>query len=825
MRFFTYLIKLFFKLGLLGAVIGASALIGAWFYYTPQLPDVQTLREVQFQTPLRVYSADDKLIAEFGEKRRTPVKYADVPERYQQALLAAEDSRFFEHFGIDIKGLARAAFQLASTGRIRSGGSTITMQVAKNFFLTRQRTFERKFMEILLAIRIEQELSKQEILELYVNKIYLGHRSYGIQAAANVYYGTTIDQLSLAQLAMVAGLPKAPSAYNPITNPSRALERRNWILQRMHKLAYIEDQAYETAIQAPVTARYHGADIELQAPYIAEMVRKKLFADYGEKLYTEGYRVYTTLDSTLQNTAVSALQSGLLNYSQRHGYRGPEKQLELSAMGDEDAFNQLRKIVSYGEIEPALVLSVEGKQAELLRKNGERTSLDWEGMRWARPYKSVNWLGKLPKTAADVLKAGDIVRIRPRPQSEKDTPAKDQQTAEGEVTPVTQRWLLTQLPKVQGSFIALDPQNGAILALQGGFNFHHNKFNRSVQANRQLGSNIKPFIYTAALSSGYTPATLINDAPVVFHDKNLESSWRPQNYSKKFYGPTRLREALFRSRNLVSIRILQSIGIKTAHDYLTRFGFDQSKLPNNLSLSLGTADVTPLEVVTGYASFANGGFRVQSHFIKRIDDAYGKTLVQPLIPTVCEDCAYLPADADPATLASIPEGQQITPLPLAERILDKQVSYLIYNIMQDVIKNGTGRRAKALKRDDLAGKTGTTNDQKDAWFSGFNRDMVATAWVGFDTPKTLGRNEFGSTAALPIWIDFMRVALADKAEHGPTPPDGIVSVRIDPKTGLLAYPGQTNAMFEVFRKDKAPKRRASAPGAQGTGSNATEDIF
>lgn len=823
MRFFTYLMKLFFKLGLLGAIVGASALVAAWFYYTPQLPDVQSLREVKFQTPLRVYSADEKLIAEFGEKRRTPVKYDEIPERYQQALLAAEDSRFFSHFGIDIKGLARAAFQLASTGRIRSGGSTITMQVAKNFFLTRERTFTRKFMEILLALRIEQELSKEEIMELYVNKIYLGHRSYGIQAAANVYYGTTIDNLSLAQLAMIAGLPKAPSAYNPITNPDRALERRNWILGRMHQLAYIDDQSYETAIAAPVTARYHGADIELQAPYIAEMVRKELFEVYGEELYTEGYRVYTTLDSTLQNTATEALQNGLLRYSQRHGYRGPEKQLELQAIGEEEAFKQLRKIISYGDIEPVLVLSTEEQQATVLRKNGERTTLDWESMSWARPYKNVNWIGKKPKTAADVLKVGDIVRIRPRALDKQEKPAKTEEGAEQSAP--EQKWLLTQLPKVQGSFIAMNPQNGSILALQGGFNFHHNKFNRATQANRQLGSNVKPFIYTAALSNGYTPATLINDAPVVFHDKNLESSWRPQNYSKKFYGPTRLREALYRSRNLVSIRILQGIGIKTGVEALTRFGFDPEKLPANLSLSLGTADVTPLEVVTGYATFANGGFRVKPNFIARIDDAYGQTITLARPDTVCEDCTYLPEDADPATLASVPEGSQITPLPVAERILDKQVSYLIYNIMQDVIKSGTGRRAKALKRTDLAGKTGTTNDQKDAWFSGFNRDMVATAWIGFDQPKTLGRNEFGSTAALPIWIDFMKVALADKPENGPTPPDGIVSVRIDPKSGLLAYPGQDNAMFEVFRKQNAPKQRATTPGSQGAGSNATEEIF
>ncbi|WP_315853556.1 penicillin-binding protein 1A [Marinobacterium arenosum] len=779
---------------------------------------METLRDVQFQTPLRVYSADQKLIAEFGEKRRTPISVDQIPEQYVQALLAAEDSRFYKHVGIDIKGLLRAAVQLATTGHIQSGGSTITMQVAKNFFLTRERTFKRKFMEILLALRIEQELSKDEILELYVNKIYLGHRAYGIQAAATVYYGTTIDQLSLAQLAMIAGLPKAPSAYNPITNPERALERRNWILQRMHALAYIDDESYEIARQSPVTARYHGSDIELQAPYIAEMVRAELYAQYGDNLYTDGYRVYTTLDSRMQNAAYTALQNGLLAYTERHGYRGPEKQLQLASIGQEKAFAELQKFASYGDVEPALVLSVAERSAELVRKSGERVSLDWDALSWARKYLSVNGMGPRPKTAADVLTAGDIVRIRPRqPDQKQDQPAQTAATATD--------WQLTQLPQVQGAFVALDPKNGAIRALLGGFNFHHNKFNRAVQANRQPGSNFKPFIYTAALNQGYTPATLINDAPVVFHDDKLEASWRPQNYSKKFFGPTRLREALYRSRNMVSIRILQGVGINNARSFLTKFGFDAERLPSNLSLSLGSADVTPLEIATGYAVFANGGFKVNPHFISRVEDAYGKLITASKPATVCEDCVYLGEQADGATPA-VADGQQVSPYPLAERILDKQVGYLIYNIMQDVIKRGTGRRAKVLKRNDLAGKTGTTNDQKDAWFSGFNGDLVATTWVGFDQPQTLGRSEYGSRAALPIWVDFMRVALDGAPENAPVPPDGIVTVKIDPKTGLLAYPGQEDAIFEVFREDNAPTRVASTPGAPGsTAGGVTEELF
>ncbi|MEH6576015.1 MAG: penicillin-binding protein 1A [Amphritea sp.] len=834
MKLLTSIFKLGIKLTILGCILGGIALASAYYYYAPQLPDVQTLKEVHLQTPLRIYSEDKKLLSEFGEKRRTPIQFTQVPQTFIHALLSAEDRNFFSHPGIDIKGLARAVFQLASTGHIQSGGSTITMQVAKNFFLSRERSFVRKFNEILLSLRIEQELSKEEIFELYINKIYLGHRSYGIQAAANIYYGKNIDQLSLAQYAMIAGLPKAPSAYNPITNPTRALERRNWILRRMHSLSFIDDQAYETARTAPVTAEYHSTQIDLYAPYVAEMVRNELYNYFGDALYTDGLNVFTTLNSNMQQAANTAVASGLLAYTERHGYHGAEAHIDDL----ETAADFLKKQPTYGPLEPAIVTQVEDKQISILLKKGTSATLNWDNLNWARAYKGPNRLGSKPKAAKDILSQGDLIRVRQLDD---------------------QSWRLSQIPRVQGALTALSPRDGAIKALVGGFNFNHNKFNRATQAKRQPGSNLKPFIYASALEQGFTPATLINDAPVVFHDNNLESNWRPENYSKKFYGPTRLREALYKSRNLVSIRILRSIGIDTATEFLTRFGFDKDRLPNNLSLSLGSADITPLELVTGYAGLANQGFKIEPYFISRIEDTEGNILFSALPDTVCVDCQYLPSkqqatskltDILPltnntddtedsidetanettvtATIEQPPviEGQQITSLPVASQIMEPHTAHMIYNIMQDVITRGTGRRALALKRSDIAGKTGTTNDQKDAWFSGFNRDVVATTWVGFDQPSTLGRSEFGGTAALPIWIDFMNVALQDSLDRPPAQPDGMVSVRIDPKTGLLAYPGQENAIFEIFPEDIAPTETALNPLQQNTSdSSPTENLF
>ena len=830
------LLKIGLALSLAGFIIGCAALGAAYYHYAPKLPDVQTLKDVKLQTPLRIYSADNKLIAEFGEKRRTPISFDHVPDTFIKALLAAEDRNFFNHFGIDIKGLARAAYQLASSGRIKSGGSTITMQVAKNYFLTRERSFVRKFNEILLSLRIEQELSKEEIFELYINKIYLGHRSYGIQAAANIYYGKNIDQLTLAQYAMIAGLPKAPSAYNPITNPSRALERRNWILGRMHSLSFIDDQAYEEARNAPVTAEYHSTKIELYAPYVAEMVRNRLYEHFADALYTDGLNVYTTLNSNMQTAANAALEKGLLAYTERHGYFGAEATVE--DLSDDSLKAFFKKQTTYGSLLPAVITAVDETTATAVIKSGETITLNWDEISWAREYQGPNRMGPKPKVAGDVLAVGDLVRVT------KSVITPDEGSSENQEPQTV--WHLTQIPRVQGALVSLSPKDGALNALVGGFNFVHNKFNRATQALRQPGSNFKPFIYASALEQGFTPATMINDAPVVLNDNDLEASWRPENYSKKFYGPTRLREALYKSRNLVSIRILRSIGIDTATNYLTDFGFDKARIPQNLSLSLGSADVTPMELVTGYAGLANQGYKVEPYFINQIKNAAGKVLYQAQPVTVCSDCEYsAPATGIPGVIEDIElstvqdapaiatneqdklqlSGSKVTQLPVATQIMQPEAAYMIYNIMQDVITRGTGRRALSLKRTDLAGKTGTTNDQKDAWFSGFNKDVVATAWVGFDQPSTLGRREFGGSAALPIWIDFMETALAESSDEPFEKPDGIVSRRIDPKSGLLAYPGQENAVFEVFPADKIPTEVAAGPQQAGGAESQADDIF
>ncbi|MGD9860725.1 MAG: penicillin-binding protein 1A [Marinobacterium sp.] len=814
MRILSRLFKWILTLSLIGVFLGAATLAGVYYYFSPQLPDVQTLRDVKFQTPLRIFSADDKLIAEFGEKKRVPVSYEQIPTDFVHALQAAEDARFFEHFGIDIKGLSRAAFQLASTGSIQSGGSTITMQVAKNFFLTREQTFKRKFIEILLALQIETKLSKQEIMELYVNQIYLGHRAYGIEAAANTYYGSSIDQLNLAQLAMIAGLPKAPSAFNPITNSTRATTRRDWILGRMLELGYIDSTRHAEAIAFVDNARYHRSDIELDAPYIAEMVRQQLFERYGEALYTDGYRVWTTVYSHQQQEAIDALRRGLLAYTDRHGYHGAEASLDLDSLSSEtDQLNQLRQYPAFAGLEPALVKSVTDNSAQLLLGSGEPAELKWDGIKWARPFRSVHWTGPAPKKATDVLSAGDIIRVMP--------------DADGTLR-------LTQMPQVQGALVALNPQDGAIRSLVGGFSFYHNKFNRATQAYRQPGSSIKPFLYTAALENGFTPASIINDAPIVFHDVSLEGNWRPENDNGEFNGPMRLREALYRSRNLVSIRIMRALGIEQAREYMLRFGFEPDKLPANLSLSLGSASATPLQIARGYAAIANGGYLVEPYLIDRIENAEGEVLVQANPVTVCHNCDAPNIEATTATAvltdtsepmpAAASQGPTNAPTPVAPRVISERNAFLIYDVMRDVITRGTGTRARVLERSDLAGKTGTTNEQKDTWFSGFSPDLVTTVWVGFDQPSPLGRGEYGSSTALPIWIDYMEEALAGLPDRPPAAPEGVVRIAIDPASGLRAWPGQDNAIGEYFRTEDVPSETARSPEQQMQ-APPTEAIF
>ena len=786
-------------------ISGAIFLVASFFLYlTPTLPDAAQLKHTQLQTPLRIYSQDRKSIAEFGEKRRKPINIDDAPDNFVNAFIAAEDNRFFEHGGIDIKGLARATTQLISTGRIQSGGSTITMQVAKNFFLSREKTFIRKFNEIFLAIQIEQTLSKEEILELYLNKIYLGNRAYGVHAAAQVYYGKSIQDLSLAQMAMIAGLPKAPSRYNPLANASRAKTRRNWILDRMLDLEMIDSLQHSKAKNAPITASYHGGSSELYAPYVAEMARQEVINRYGSDAYTSGMRVYLTIDSKLQEAASRAVKKGLEDYDRRHGYRGPITSVDPST---EDPISELRTIKTPTGHQAALVTEVTDELATIKLKDGEIKQLRLDQATWARSYESVDRKGPKIKSLNDIVQVGDIIQVQISTELNKE----NQENVE-----VVH---LSQLPEVQGSLISIAPENGAIKALVGGYDFSTSHYNRATQAKRQPGSNFKAFVYLAALENGTTAASLINDAPIVFEDTNLEAAWRPENSSGKFYGPTRIRKALYNSRNLVSIRLLKETGVRKTLNTIEKFGFNKEDLPRDLSLALGSAGLTPLSIAKGYAMIANGGFAIDTHLISHIEDSEGNIIYEKKAPIVCyENCKSNGVDS--------PEKD----VQFAPRIADQRDIYILHSMLKDVIKKGTGRKALKLKRNDLAGKTGTTNDQKDAWFSGFNTKLETTVWVGFDKPQTLGRREYGSRAALPIWNDFMSVALAGTPNANLSQPDGLVTVRINKETGELALPGTDNAMFEIFRKEHAPKRQQSlTPAFKQQDSHSTEiapeDIF
>ncbi len=795
---------------------GIIVLAATYFYVAPDLPDIETLKDVKLKLPLRVYARDGALIAEFGEERRTPIRYSNVPDLMIKAFLAAEDDRFFSHPGVDYQGLIRAAVHLIMTGQKGQGGSTITMQVARNFFLSREKTYLRKINEIFLSLKIERELSKAEILELYLNVIYLGHRSYGVQAAAQVYYGKNVHELSLAEIAMIAGLPKAPSTYNPIVNPQRALSRRDYVLGRMRSLDFISEQDYQAAKASSVTASLHGVRVQVEAPYVAEMVRAEMVKRYGKEVYTMGYRVYSSIDSQAQIAANDALRKALVNYDRRHGYRGAEQNfVDAVELGTEQLEQVLDDIPTVGGLVPAIVEVVEDKQVQVYLSGGQQVILDWAALEWARPYINENQRGPALKLAADILKRGDLVRVQ---QYEQD------------------KWRLAQVPNVSGALVALSSKDGGILSLAGGFDYFHSKFNRVVQARRQPGSSMKPFIYAAALAKDFTPASIINDAPVVFDDPALESAWRPENYSGKFYGPTRLREALVHSRNLVSIRLLAEMGIGYASRYLRRFGITNDMIQKDLSMALGSGSITPLQLASAFAVISNGGFRVEPYIIKLIEDDDGEVLFESNPAIACLECEGQKPEAQQVTeptqlqkdLVDVEGSGEKTeteaeteieekPLILAERTLTPQNAYLIHSIMRDVIRRGTGRGALKLGRTDLAGKTGTTNDQRDAWFSGFNSDIVATAWVGFDRVQPLGNRETGGHAALPMWVDFMRVVLQDIAEKSLKQPDGLVTVRIDPQTGLLANAGTGNAIFETFPADKVPDRSAESIQQAGDG--------
>lgn len=809
-------LRIIVYLGLLGLFSGLTLSAAVVLYLQPRLPNIDQINDIRLQVPLRVYSADKLLLGEFGEKKRTPLNYDEIPQQFINAILAAEDDRFFSHDGVSIIGLLRAAVDLVTTGSIQSGGSTITMQVAKNYFLTHERTFTRKFTEILLSLQLERELSKEQILELYLNKIFLGKRAYGVQAAAQVYYGKSIDELTLAQHAMIAGLPIAPSKYNPIIRPERALLRRDWIIGRMAKLGQITEDEKQNALTNPITASYHGTVVELYAPHVAEMARQEMIEKHGLKAYTDGYIAYTTVDGKLQSQANNSVVDGLIAYDKRHGYRGPESNIAIGETTDRKLLlKPLKKIKPIAELYPALVLSIQDQQAQLLLADESEITLDWDqGISGARPYISENRMGPAPKTVNDVFTLGDVVRVR-----------KNNST-----------WQLAQIPKAQAALVSLEPESGAIKALVGGFNFSRSNFNRATQAKRQPGSNFKPFLYATALENGFTAASIINDAPVVFEDSGLENTWRPENSSGKFYGPTTLRRALYLSRNLVSIRLLRSLGVEKVINYAEQFGFDGDELPRNLSLALGTQASTPMQVVTAYASLANGGFKVSPYLISKIETIDGEILFEANPAIACRNCNQpnpladeildeLLADEEPSDLLAIelPAETIIQAINVAPQIADPRTIYLIDSLLMDVVKKGTARKALILERNDIAGKTGTTNGPTDAWFSGYNPNIVTTTWVGFDQYEMLGKREYGGSAALPIWIDYMRVALAGKPDLPRPRPNGLVSVRIDPKTGALASPDQENAIFEVFLEENVPQESKTSKQSNG-GSNSYNQI-
>lgn len=792
-------------------------LAGVFYIYTvlvPALPSIEHLEDAQLQVPLRIFDKNEILLAEFGEHRRTPVKFEKIPTHVVNAFVAAEDDQFWNHLGVDPVALVAAAYELVVTGKKTRGGSTITMQVARNFFLSSEKTYTRKLNEILLALKIETELSKEKILELYVNKIFLGHRSYGIVAASRVYYDKSLQDLSVAQVAMIAGLPKAPSKYNPIINPERALSRRDHILGRMRILNYISDEEYELALAEPVTAELHVTATIADANYVAELIRAELFEQYGDEVYKAGMNVYTSIDGELQGVANLALRRALLDYSRRHGYRGPIGSINLEDVIEDPFDEDLVVDQRVGELRKGVVISIhpnlddefntrdtEGSKVDIepyatvLISNYENIELAFKGgIEWARPYQDANKQGPAPKKIEDVLSIGNVIWLEQR---------------DG-------HWLLADVPQVEGAIVSLDSSDGAIRSMVGGFDYFKSKFNRVTQARRQPGSNFKPFIYSAALEKDFTAASIINDAPVVFDDDSLEATWRPENYSGKFYGPTRLREGLVKSRNLVSIRILQAIGLRHATRYVERFGFKRENMPYDLSLALGSGTFAPLEIVRAYAVFSNGGYLVTPYVISRVETGNGEVIFEHEPLSVCQDCELeslerleLKAEVETspindADLVIVEEGESILYAP---RVISAQNAYIMRSMMREVVKRGTAVRAKALGRADIGGKTGTTNDQIDAWFSGFNDQVVTTTWVGFDSQQTLGGRETGGRAALPMWLSYMKVALDGRPENLEEQPDGLVTVRIDSETGKRAGRDTVNSRFEVFRVEFAPEEK------------------
>jgi penicillin-binding protein 1A len=744
-----------------------------YVYLENQLPDVSELKDMKLQAPLQVYTNDGKLIGEFGPIRRAPVNYEQIPPLFIKALLATEDQRFFEHPGVDVYGLLRAAVHMAMTGTKSEGGSTITMQVARNFYLTRQKTFSRKLQEILLALKIDQQVSKEKILELYLNKIYFGQQAYGIAAAAQAYYGKTLDQLTLPEIAMLAGLPQAPSAINPINNPGAAKIRRDHVLSRMLELKEITKAQYDAAINTPLSASYHGRRVQVWAPYAGEMVRGLMASTYGDDAFTHSYKVYTTISSDLQVDANQAVRNGLLAYDRRHGYRGIVTHVDNIEKISLPKLENYLKLIPYANgLRPGIVMPLsqenQNKSIPVLVKDAGSIALT---------SASLSWTGK-----RNFLRPGDVIWVNEL---------------------ADHSWQLAQIPEAQSALVSLNPNSGGIIALVGGFDFRLSNFNRAVQAQRQPGSGFKPFIYSAALDNGYTLASTFSNEPIVLPDPSSpDGEWRPQNDESDWdfpAGPIRVRVALAKSLNLPSIRVLQAIGVENTVNYISRFGFDPKQMPHNMSIALGTPSFTPLQLANAFSVFANGGYRVNPYIIQKVVDSNDKTVFE---------------------FHSAPP----------QRVLSPETDFLMVDVLKTVIEEGTASKALSLGRKDLAGKTGTSNDEdhyeNDAWFNGFNSDVETTVWVGFDQHRPI--KEYGAKAALPIWIDYMTEALKNKPEHTVSQPTDIVSVKIDPATGFLARPDQNNAIFEYFTQDTVPQEEAPttmSPAGAGTSSDTGEPIF
>ncbi|PQQ36140.1 peptidoglycan glycosyltransferase/peptidoglycan DD-transpeptidase MrcA [Photorhabdus laumondii] len=790
--------------------LGTASIFGMYKYIEPQLPDVATLKDVRLQTPMQVFSADGELIAQYGEKRRMPLELPEIPPIMVKAFIATEDSRFYEHHGVDPVGIIRAASVAMSSGHASQGASTITQQLARNFFLTPEKTLMRKVKEAFLAIRIEQLLNKDEILELYLNKIYLGYRAYGVGAAAQVYFGKSVNELTLSEIAMIAGLPKAPSTFNPLYSYGRAINRRNVVLSRMLNEGYITQQQYNQARSEKLVANYHAPQIAFSAPYLSEMVRQEMIERYGENAYTDGYKVYTTITRKLQLAAVDAVRNNLIDYDVRHGYRGAQEVLWKvgePAWDREQIVKKLKTLPNYGALVPAVVTRAGTDQAIVMLPDGSSVELPIAGVRWAKKFKSDSAQGAVPRSVNEVVQVGEQVWVRK----------------------VKDIWWLAQVPEANAALVSIDPNDGAVKALVGGFDFNLSKFNRVTQSLRQIGSNIKPFLYTAAMDKGLTLASLLNDLPISRWDAGAGTDWRPKNSPPTYVGPIRLRQGLGQSKNVVMVRAMRAMGVDYAADYLQRFGFPAQNIVRTESLALGSPSFTPMQMVRGYSVMSNGGYLIDPYFITKIENEDGDVLFEAKPKIACPQCDIPVIYGDTVRSIELSENsienvaqshvgqQEILPLPELERapvidgregaqeyaphVISTQLAFLIHdalnsNIFGEPGWSGTGWRAsRDLKRRDIGGKTGTTNSSKDAWFSGYGPDIVTTVWIGFDDHRrSLGRTaasggEAGAKSAQPIWDDFMKIALEGVPEKEVTPPPGIVSAVIDRKTGKLAGGG------------------------------------